>query len=245
LLKKINPSLETTTRTTVEIIRTVERQYRESLSQLRQNLFVQDPPHIKVKKSGLKQLEPALLADLVGEYGFNLDQCRSVLGPAIKGTGKIFRSNTHVMNVDRDEIIISPNPRKKDAVEIQKNIPGTIQVNGQQWSLADYPAEGYDISTASDVGAFDLDKLVFPLMLRQWQPGDQFFPLGMTQSKKLSDFLIDSKVPLNYKPRIQVLLSGKEVIWVVGHRIDERYKITGKTKTVLEIKLPIARLYCK
>lgn len=237
LLKKINPSLETTTKNTVEIIRSVERQYRDSLDQLKQKLFVKDPPHIKIKKSGLKHLEPALLADLIEEYGFNLDQCRSVLGQAIEGTGNIFQSKSHVMNVDRGEIIISPNPQKKDIVEVQANIPGTIQINGQQWSLTDYPVDGYTIHTATDIGAFDLDKLLFPLTLRWWQSGDQFFPLGMNQSKKLSDFLIDSKVPLNYKSRIQVLLSGKEIIWVVGYRIDDRYKITKETKTVLEIKV--------
>jgi len=237
LLKKINPNFEHTTLNTVEILRSVEQQYLRSLDQLRQELMIYDQQHIKIFKSALKGMEPALLSDLLVEFGFNLEQCRSLLQQALGSSGKVFRSGSHVLNVDRDEIIISPiNYLKKDSVEIHYNIPGTIQVNGQQWCLTDYSVDGYDINTASHVGAFDLDKLIFPLTLRQWQPGDQFFPLGMNQRKKVSDFLIDSKVPLNYKSSIQVLLSGEEVIWVVGYRIDERYKITEKTKTVLEIK---------
>lgn len=81
----------------------------------------------------------------------------------------------------------------------------------------------------------DADKLQWPLTLRRWQEGDWFIPFGMTGKKKLSDFLIDEKVSVMEKRRQFVLLSGDDIVWVAGHRIDERYRLTDKTEQVLVI----------
>ena len=86
----------------------------------------------------------------------------------------------------------------------------------------------------------DLDKLIFPLIIRFKQQGDKFMPLGMKNYKKLSDFLIDSKVPLPEKENVPVLINGNgEIIWVAGLRQDNRYKVTGTTKKVAIFELSI------
>jgi tRNA(Ile)-lysidine synthase len=85
------------------------------------------------------------------------------------------------------------------------------------------------------VGYFDFDKLDFPLELRTWQEGDWFVPLGMKGKKKLSDFMIDKKIPLNLKKRIMVLLSGGSIVWIAGHRVDERFKLQDSTKKILKV----------
>ena len=80
----------------------------------------------------------------------------------------------------------------------------------------------------------DADKLVFPLTLRIWQQGDRFVPLGMQGQKKISDFFIQRKVDRFQKERTPLLVNGNgEVIWVVGMRLDNRYKVTENTKKVL------------
>ena len=81
----------------------------------------------------------------------------------------------------------------------------------------------------------DFKKLTFPLSLRSWLPGDQFQPLGMQHKKKLSDFMIDEKIPLNLKKRVLVIAMGFEIVCVVGHRIDERFKVTPHTQEALMI----------
>lgn len=79
----------------------------------------------------------------------------------------------------------------------------------------------------------DADKLIFPLVLRTWQPGDKFIPLGMKFFKKLSDFFIDNKIPLVEKGNIPILINGNgDVIWLGGMRQDERYKVMPFTKKV-------------
>ncbi|MEQ9581525.1 MAG: tRNA lysidine(34) synthetase TilS, partial [Arenibacter sp.] len=67
--------------------------------------------------------------------------------------------------------------------------------------------------------------------------GDKFQPLGMKGEKKISDFLIDLKVPLNFKKNQYVLLSGQDIVWVVGQRISEKYRITDNTKQALRLEV--------
>ncbi|MDX5404968.1 MAG: tRNA lysidine(34) synthetase TilS [Bacteroidota bacterium] len=83
----------------------------------------------------------------------------------------------------------------------------------------------------------DLDKLQFPLRLRVWKEGDRFVPLGMKGSKKLSDYLTDAKIPTPIKRHVRVLVSGEDIVWVVGHRIDERYKVGEQTKKIYFVRL--------
>ena len=77
---------------------------------------------------------------------------------------------------------------------------------------------------------FDYSKLQFPLIIRKWEEGDKFKPLGMNQYKKLSDFFVDLKLDIFSKQETFLLCSDNDIVWVIGHRIDERYKVTSKTK---------------
>jgi tRNA(Ile)-lysidine synthase len=81
----------------------------------------------------------------------------------------------------------------------------------------------------------DSDLINLPLKIRKWQEADYFHPLGMKGKKKLSDFLIDLKINRLDKECIHVVLSGDQIVWVVGLRIDEQFKITEKTKKIIEI----------
>ena len=101
--------------------------------------------------------------------------------------------------------------------------------------------ERRDIDTIRDFGVpehiaqVDADKLRWPLTLRRWREGDWFVPYGMTGRKKVSDYLTDRKIPLPEKQRQFVLLSGEEIVWLVGRRIDDRYRLTSETENVLRI----------
>ena len=86
--------------------------------------------------------------------------------------------------------------------------------------------------------AVDSAKLIYPLTFRTWQKGDSFYPLGMNNRKKLSDFFIGQKVPLHQKKHIPLLVNGNgELIWVSGYRPDDRYKVTDSTKKVTIFEL--------
>ena len=95
--------------------------------------------------------------------------------------------------------------------------------------------EKVEFSENKNIVFLDFEKLEFPLTIRKWKHGDRFQPLGMKHKKKLSDFMIDEKIPLNLKEQVLALISGENIVWVIGHRIDDRYKITNQTRIAYKI----------
>jgi tRNA(Ile)-lysidine synthase len=83
----------------------------------------------------------------------------------------------------------------------------------------------------------DAEKMQFPLILRNFRPGDRFVPLGMTGHKKIKDFFIDLKIPVKSRSLIPILVRGDRPVWIGGYRIDDRYRVTSRTKRILEVSL--------
>lgn len=98
-------------------------------------------------------------------------------------------------------------------------------------------SEAFEIPRSNKIAMLDINSINFPLVIRGWEQGDYFYPLGMTQRKKISDFLIDEKVNRIEKEKLFVLVSGNQIVWLIGKRIDNRFKITDQTKKILQIKL--------
>ena len=170
-------------------------------------------------------------------YGFKGDVidalCRA-LGQG--GSGRRFYAREHVAYVDRGTIVVGRIP-SDDPCETEVGQEAQRSYCGN--SVLYY--ERCDIDTIKNFGVpenvaqLDLDKLRYPLTLRRWREGDWFIPFGMTGRRKVSDFLIDRKVSMAEKERQFVLLSGDDIVWLVGRRIDDRYRLTRDTESVLRI----------
>jgi len=167
------------------------------------------------------------LYELLSPYGFvTID----AIAKALKGqSGKQFFSNTHQLLVDREFIFISElDVKKNESITIEemtKEIKHPIQLNFSK-------TDNLEWIKNKNIAQLDYDKLQFPLTLRKWKKGDKFMPLGMQTFKKLSDFFIDNKFSILDKNKQWLLCSNNDIVWVVGHRIDERYKLQSKTKKV-------------
>ncbi len=94
-----------------------------------------------------------------------------------------------------------------------------------------------DYSEPPNTALMDYESLRFPLKMRNFRPGDRFCPLGVKGTQKLKDFFIDHKVPKFERPRVPLLISEEMIAWIVGYRIDERVKITERTRKVLKVKV--------
>ena len=147
-----------------------------------------------------------------------------------------FGYRERVASIDRGKIVIAPiAPDDACLTTVRKGAPRSYCGN----SVLYY--EYCDIDTIKNFGVpeniaqIDADRLQFPLTLRRWRDGDWFVPFGMTGRKKVSDFLVDAKVSVAEKQRQFVLLSGDEIVWLVGRRIDDRYRLTPDTENVLRI----------
>lgn len=239
LLKLINPGLETTTISTIDRIQQVEALFNEQLAQLKDQLFYQRDQisYIAIDKIEDKIWAPVVVWELLKPFGFNFLQIKGLLGTTLQ-SGKTIYSNTHQLYVDRKEWMLVP---RQDTVVPNTHITdaGTssvVLVSGEL-KIRTLPKMNYELMNDKHIAALDLEKLQFPLLIRPWQLGDYFYPLGMQKKKKLSDFLIDLKVSVLLKQQVCVLVSGDEVVWVIGYRIDDRFKITEDTKEVYEVRL--------
>ncbi len=191
----------------------------------------------------LNRIDPAFPQQFViyellnSAYGFKGDVIDSLCHALEQGTtGRRFYARDHVATIDRGRILVAPiTPDDTCLVTVPKGAQRSYCGNAVLYY------EYCDIDTIKNFGVpeniaqVDADRLQFPLTLRRWQEGDWFIPFGMTGRKKVSDFLIDAKVSLPEKQRQFVLLSGNDIVWLVGRRIDDRYRLTYTTENVLRI----------
>ncbi|MDF2158675.1 tRNA lysidine(34) synthetase TilS [Algoriphagus sp. CAU 1675] len=178
---------------------------------------------------------PSILFFWLRPYGFNADQAKEIL-KAIHSSesGKMFESPSHLLNVDREELILMPRKENFEPILIEKD-DIVLQIPEGDYDLLKLE-QITKIDSHKENAMLDLDKIDFPLELRTWQLGDRFVPLGMKHSKKISDFLIDLKVPLAKKQSLKVLVSKGEIVWVLGYRIADWAKYSEATRKILYFK---------
>ncbi|AKP51741.1 tRNA lysidine(34) synthetase TilS [Cyclobacterium amurskyense] len=148
--------------------------------------------------------------------------------------GKQFLSEGWVLNIDRDSLLLGKQPEIDKPVEIDLEQNG-FSLDGKTWYNCAKLDSVRPLDRSSENALLDLDLLDFPLTLRTWEQGDKFMPLGMHNFKKISDYLIDNKVPLIKKNKVKVLCSKEKIVWLLGFRIDERFKISPSTRKVFYI----------
>ena len=228
LLKEINPSLEATQWKKHDRLQSELGFYTASAKAWKEENVIRDKRGIKISKSVVQRAAyPALMLwQSLKEFDFSYEQCEGMVTAAQGQPGKQFTTSSHALTVDRDYFLLTP-------VEADWN--ETVIAEGQTHALLG-PWQMHLEQTArltpdqgSQTALLDAAKLVFPLRWRKWQAGDHFYPLGMTHRKKISDFLIDNKIPAGAKERVTVVESAGEIVWVAGHRIDERFKITPQS----------------
>ena len=233
LLKELHPTFLANFTETQEFLKQIAAISDNHISQIKEDIFKEDEEVIRINIESLQSLKPleAYLHALFSPYGFTSWEDLQHLLTAM--SGKEVRSKTHRLLKDRDFLLLT---------KIADNFRQEFQITKEDTEIQ-LPI-GLRISTVQiieEVGPkvlyLDKETLKYPLTLRKWHKGDYFYPLGMSGRKKLSKYFKDEKVDVIAKEKQWLLCSGNEIIWVVGKRADDRYKITNSTKKIVKIAL--------
>jgi tRNA(Ile)-lysidine synthase len=239
LLLHLNPNLLSTYQHTRERLRATEQVLRTEVKRVEGEARREVGDEVWFDKSvlGNHPQVTLLLAEMIRPYGFSYQQARDVavcLFPEAT-VGQRFFSTQHTLFVERAHLVIAKNNEQPLATKTIQASDQRVELPRLTLTLTARSARNYALPRQQHRAALDADQLRFPLELRPWQAGDWFYPLGMEHRKKLSDFLIDQKVPRHRKASVYVLTSEENIVWVVGWRIDHRFRVTDQTQKVYEI----------
>lgn len=238
-LKKINPSLEDSLFETSRRLHHAEQAIQLLLENKRKDVLKKQESKISIDIKKLKALKPTpfFLFELIKNYGFNEDTVTNIIASLNKISGKVFFSSTHQLIKDRNTLVLTKKNVAQDKKQNKKytftksvkKINAPILIHFKKMKLTG----DFVIPKEKHIACFDYSKLSATLSIRKWQHGDTFMPLGMKGEKKISDFFTDNKFSLYDKENTWLLLSGNKIVWIIGHRTDERYKITPNTRNIL------------
>ena len=239
-LEEINPAFREQVVSTAENIREAEELYRKLLEEKRKILVRKTNDEARISIEKIRSMDPdrTLIFEIFSEFGVHGDMAGNILSTIGGIPGKKFETPSHQILIDREDIIVRKLGEKpaeeKTGYRVDKGIKVMAEPLRMQFIEMD-PSE-VEISGDRDKAFLDRDKIRFPLTIRRWKRGDAFMPLGMNGMKKLSDFFIDEKFSRFEKENTWLLCSGEDIVWVIGHRIDERYKVERGTKHILVVK---------
>jgi tRNA(Ile)-lysidine synthase len=210
--------------------------FEDDVKSVKQNLITKDNgmtyiPKMELLNSPIKKL---LLFEILNNKGFSNTVIDNVTKAISGRTGKQFFSDTHRLLIDRNHLILTTKEEKNNNIYLVNNsdtfITDPINLKITKFNRTSQ----YAISKERNKACFDADIIEFPLTIRHPKQGDCFKPLGSNGFKKLSDFFIDEKISIINKEKTWLLVSNNQIIWIIGKRIDDRFKVRDTTKNIIE-----------
>ncbi|WP_291726801.1 tRNA lysidine(34) synthetase TilS [Bernardetia sp.] len=251
-LKDINPDTEKTFLDTSERLRAMENLLRFHLKTFEKTLSKREDKSILIRTETIRNIvEPLLIvSEFLKKYGFSYKQSKQILEQldSQDTKSKTFFAKSHTLFTNQEEWILRDKNDKKtnfEEIEIDFNDNGKYLIKNKKdktiLTLEKQNADKADFKSKSMY--VDAHKLKFPLMLRKWQNGDRFIPLGMRNSKTIGNFLTDLKIPIYQRDFVYILESDKTIFWVgiieeskVEHlRIGEKYRLESNSKYIMKI----------
>ncbi|MFY0255581.1 tRNA lysidine(34) synthetase TilS [Chitinophaga sp. 30R24] len=224
---------------TIERMKEAEMLYQEAMDRHRKRLLTVEGNTWKVPVAKLQKSVPlqTITWELFRGFGCSSAQTQQVLSLLESESGRYVETATHRIIRNRQWLLVTPLTTEDTPFIVIEPQQSHIHFADGQLHLRVQEKGGAAIPTAPEIAWLDAGQIKFPLILRKWKQGDYFYPLGMPKKKKISRFLIDQKLSLPQKEKVWVLESNKRIIWILGMRIDDRVKITPKTKEILAITL--------
>jgi tRNA(Ile)-lysidine synthase len=238
LFTELNPSFKKNILASIDNLKDAEQVYSGFLQSEKLTVVSGNQKESVINIEGLQKssFPKILLLEILTEFNFNATVVDEIFKSLSNNSGKQFYSKTHRVVKDRTMLFVSQISEEDDHIfyieegDIELFTPVDI-------TIEKLPGHNFEIVKKANVACLDLEELYFPLLIRKWKRGDYFQPLGMTGFKKLSDFFIDQKIPIHEKENTWILCSGKKIVWIMGHRIDNRFKVRPDSSQVLKIEI--------
>ena len=242
LFEEMNPAFRNSLSETMERIYEAESMIHTLVESQRKLLVKEQDDQLIIELENLIPLTPrqTWLFELLRPYHFKKEVVREISNSLDESlSGKKFYSSTHRLIRDRKSLILSPLEEEEDSFQryyIEANAAHIDHPVKLELSVIENTPD-FHIPRTNTIACLDYDQLTFPLMIRKWQQGDYFCPLGMKGMKKVSDFFIDRKFSIPQKESTWLLTCNSKIVWIIGHRLDDRFKVTRDTKKILLIEL--------
>ena len=233
LLAQINPSIKASLARTADHLGEAEIIFKHVIHEAR-NKVIQDNS-LSIDALMEFPAPKTILFELLKPYGFTRLVTEDIFSSLEKDSGKLFYSDSYRLLKDRSFLLIDSLEKHEQQCFTLDNVEGHITVPIELIFSKLVINKDFLIERNLNFAYFDYDKLKFPLTLRHWKEGDWFVPFGMTGRKKLSDYFSNNKFSLFDKEKIWLLCNGEDIIWIVGERPDNRYRIDKSTKKVLKV----------
>ncbi|MDP4221951.1 MAG: tRNA lysidine(34) synthetase TilS [Bacteroidota bacterium] len=237
VLKEINPAIEEILNETSKRLAGVQgivteyvENIREKISSIRgeQTIF-------SINRISDLRINQAVLFEIFKPYGITGPLLPDLIRLLAGRPGRQVFTKTHRIVRDRSELIVSTSKisgKKRFEISRIEDFPDVPYILSAEVITGE---SGFRIPDDNSIACLDYEKVKFPVIIRSWEKGDHFFPLGMDQKKKLSDYFIDRKFSILKKDQVLVMESDGKITWIVGERIDDRFKVTGSTSRILVI----------
>ncbi len=237
-LQEIIPNLENNLLHNIERFREVEILYRQSVEQYRKTLLLKKGNEFHIPILKLREAVPlnTIIVELFAIFNFSAAQVEEIRKLMHASNGSYLASSTHRLIRNRNWLIVAPAETLLARHIMVAETDTKIFFEAGFLEFETVSAEGFVLTQGKEIAGLDAATIRYPLLLRKWKQGDYFIPLGMKGKKKLSRFFIDLKLSKTEKEKVWVLEMDKKIVWVVGFRPDDRFKITDSTKKVLSIR---------
>lgn len=235
-LKKINSSFDKTMTRNADRYQMIEAFIAEEAQKIKSEHLIESTDECILNLDWLTDKNRVLLYHILSEYDFNHFQSENIFD-STEHSGSFFYSKKHKLTIDRNRLYISKKEENEELNIVLHEDDKSIIIEQHQFTFSLKKKTEVSISNNKNIAYLDSEKIDYPIMIRNWCNGDRFIPLGMKSEKKLSDFMIDEKIPVNLKKRLPIFTSNDKIFWIAGQRIDHRFRITDSTNDVLIINM--------
>lgn len=238
-IQQVYPQVVSNLNDNIKRFRDIDALYHQAIELHKTKLLQYKGNEVHIPVLKLLKATPlrTIVYEIIQEFGFTPGQVEAVISLTQSETGHYVDSVTHRILRNRNWLMVFPLDTETVSQRVIEEADRSVSTPVGELELKLQEKEGLSLLVPPHTALLDARMIQFPMLLRAWKPGDYFYPLGMKKKKKVARFLIDQKLSRAEKEKVLVLEMNKKIVWVLGQRIDDRFKITDSTQKVLRVTL--------